>query len=376
MPKTGSGMPLPFETAVPPTPPSQIIHEVPVSPSIWSDNGGVGDDKQWDALSRNLRFSDAQEIPAQCTAPTPAPTPMKQIGRQPVNDDDDPNQLMSQLARLLETSPIGGVDDAVPDLIIRADEGKKESSMLQNFLTPHAEPPTPFTTPMKTLHSVNGTPSKVARDVFAMPPLVPFEEQGFVQQAPPPPPPLFNVHVPQQQVYHHPPPPVVMEPPPLLARQPRIATLTLQGPLVPVVVEFKNGRTLQFDAPSNINTLKDRTYVIVKGDRGEHVGKVHIDTGRTQYKQESQGQVLRVASQEELNQLAQHGAMEEEALATCYAKIQEAGLVMDLCYAEYQLDMKKLTFFYKSDARQDFRDLIRDLYKLYRARIWMEKLRD
>ncbi|CCE62141.1 hypothetical protein TPHA_0B04720 [Tetrapisispora phaffii CBS 4417] len=39
--------------------------------------------------------------------------------------------------------------------------------------------------------------------------------------------------------------------------------------------------------------------------------------------------------------------------------------------AEIQFDRKKLTFYYICDERNDFRDLIKELFKLYKTRIWL-----
>jgi hypothetical protein len=41
---------------------------------------------------------------------------------------------------------------------------------------------------------------------------------------------------------------------------------------------------------------------------------------------------------------------------------------------EYQFDRHKLTIFYTSDARVDFREFVRDLFSAYKARIWMKKV--
>jgi cell fate regulator YaaT (PSP1 superfamily) len=60
---------------------------------------------------------------------------------------------------------------------------------------------------------------------------------------------------------------------------------------------------------------------------------------------------------------------------TAKHKVLEHGLRMTILDAEFQFDKKKLTFYYESDEKVDFRELVRDLYKLYRARIWMSKTR-
>lgn len=43
--------------------------------------------------------------------------------------------------------------------------------------------------------------------------------------------------------------------------------------------------------------------------------------------------------------------------------------------AEFQYDRKKLTVFYYSNYRVDFRDFVKDLYSIYYARIWMENVK-
>ncbi len=41
--------------------------------------------------------------------------------------------------------------------------------------------------------------------------------------------------------------------------------------------------------------------------------------------------------------------------------------------AEYQFDRNKLTIYYDSTVRIDFRELVRDLFSAYKTRIWLKK---
>jgi len=65
--------------------------------------------------------------------------------------------------------------------------------------------------------------------------------------------------------------------------------------------------------------------------------------------------------------------MEEErrALALCQTKIRQRKLQMEVVDAEYQWDRRKLTYFFVADRRIDFRELVRELFKVYKTRIWM-----
>lgn len=47
---------------------------------------------------------------------------------------------------------------------------------------------------------------------------------------------------------------------------------------------------------------------------------------------------------------------------------------MHVVDAEYQFDRHKLTFFFEAEGRVDFRELVRDLFSMYKTRIWMQQL--
>ena len=48
---------------------------------------------------------------------------------------------------------------------------------------------------------------------------------------------------------------------------------------------------------------------------------------------------------------------------------------MHVIDAEYQFDRHKLTFFFEADRRIDFRELVRDLFSVYKTRIWLQQVR-
>ncbi|KEG12255.1 putative cell cycle sequence binding phosphoprotein (RBP45) [Trypanosoma grayi] len=144
-----------------------------------------------------------------------------------------------------------------------------------------------------------------------------------------------------------------------------------------VLVVFKRKRILQFESPTYVAPGE---YVVVGGDRGEDIGLVtHSWTlGERDHNGEKKwaegvGKVLRVASALEVSQLqGVQTELEDRAVEVAQKKVEEHGLPMCIVDAEYQFDRKKLTFYYRSQHRLDFRTLVRDLYKTFRARIWME----
>nr|CCC95332.1 unnamed protein product [Trypanosoma congolense IL3000] len=144
-----------------------------------------------------------------------------------------------------------------------------------------------------------------------------------------------------------------------------------------VVVMFKRMRILQFESPTYVAPGE---YVVVGGDRGEDIGLVtqswvldERDSNGEKKWAEGVGRVLRVASTLEISQLqGVQTELEDRAVEVAQKKVEEHGLPMCIVDAEYQFDRKKLTFYYRSHQRLDFRVLVRDLYKTFRARIWME----
>lgn len=85
-------------------------------------------------------------------------------------------------------------------------------------------------------------------------------------------------------------------------------------------------------------------------------------------------QVLRFATPKEIQKLGGKFLEEKKAFNTCYNKIKELGLSNDLTLinVEYQCDFKKLIFYYFANFKRiDFRGLIKELFKIYKTRIWL-----
>ncbi|KAF9527142.1 PSP1 C-terminal conserved region-domain-containing protein [Crepidotus variabilis] len=65
---------------------------------------------------------------------------------------------------------------------------------------------------------------------------------------------------------------------------------------------------------------------------------------------------------------------ELKALQLCQSKVRAKKLPMEVIDAEYQWDRRKLTFYFIAEKRIDFRELVRELFRLYKTRIWMASL--
>lgn len=85
-------------------------------------------------------------------------------------------------------------------------------------------------------------------------------------------------------------------------------------------------------------------------------------------------EIIRKAEEKDIQVLFKNREEEADILAQSKAKIRELGLVMKLMDVEYQLDRKKLSFYYTAEERVDFRELVRILAGMFRTRIEMRQI--
>jgi len=121
--------------------------------------------------------------------------------------------------------------------------------------------------------------------------------------------------------------------------------------------------------------IKSNDYLIVETDKGTDLGKVTAVTENYEPKISiSEFEIIRKADKKDIDILEQNRRDENEILSQSKAKIKELGLVMKLMDVEYQLDRKKLSFFYTAEERVDFRELVRVLAGMFRTRIEMRQI--
>ncbi|CZT08754.1 related to suppressor protein PSP1 [Rhynchosporium graminicola] len=84
--------------------------------------------------------------------------------------------------------------------------------------------------------------------------------------------------------------------------------------------------------------------------------------------------IKRLAQQHEIQALRDKEGNEAKAKRVCMQKVKEHGLHMEILDAEFQMDWKKLTFYYFADAYINFNSLVTDLFKVYKTRIWMSAI--
>ena len=153
-------------------------------------------------------------------------------------------------------------------------------------------------------------------------------------------------------------------------------------------ISFKSNRRQTY-----INVCKDLLkpgdYVIVETENGHDLGMISpgcnkaIDCSRgpcadSVKPNEKNGngvqKLIRKASEAEINHHFENRRAETDAFQSGLNLIKKNKLDMKLVDVEYQLDRKKITFFYTADERVDFRQLVKDLAHVFRTRIEMRQI--
>jgi cell fate regulator YaaT (PSP1 superfamily) len=152
-------------------------------------------------------------------------------------------------------------------------------------------------------------------------------------------------------------------------------------------VKFKRSQK-NFFLGEHINSdIKIGSYVRVEADRGEDLGivlsRIPIEKFNPGARLTSMNMglpdlqlkhITRLASEEDIAQYALKEEEEAELLKICKSKTLQRRLPMNVIDAEYQFDRHKLTFFFEASGRVDFRELVRDLFSIYKTRIWMQQV--
>ena len=142
-----------------------------------------------------------------------------------------------------------------------------------------------------------------------------------------------------------------------------------------ISVKFKNRGKSYYFAP-NGKTVRTGEQVIVETSKGLEIA----DCARGNHMVEDTAviqplrPVVRVATKDDLRVAEINKQREKEAYEICRKKIVEHGLDMKLVDVECNFEGNKTMFFFTSDGRVDFRELVKDLAGIFRNRIELRQI--
>ena len=142
-----------------------------------------------------------------------------------------------------------------------------------------------------------------------------------------------------------------------------------------VGVRFRDTGKVYYFAPGKL-TIKADTPVIVETARGTEYGVVTVGNKSVPTSEivPPLRPVARIATQNDIEKNEANIALEKNAFDICLEKIREHKLEMKLIDAEYTFDNNKLIFYFSSEGRVDFRELVKDLASVFRTRIELRQI--
>ena len=142
-----------------------------------------------------------------------------------------------------------------------------------------------------------------------------------------------------------------------------------------ISVKFKdNGRSYYFSPDQKQVKVGDK--VIVETQNGNGFGVV----SEANFEVEDDKivaplkKMLRFANEKDLKRLEENKKKEKEAFEVCEKLIALHSLDMKLVEVEYSFDGTKVIFFFTSDGRVDFRELVKDLAAKFHTRIELRQI--
>lgn len=128
-------------------------------------------------------------------------------------------------------------------------------------------------------------------------------------------------------------------------------------------------------SPADI-ACEEGDHVVVETARGREIGLVVEDIREVSEKELKQPlkPVLRIATQEDLDQADEMNRKGEEAMPIFRELIEKHGLDMKPVRVEFMFTGDFATFYFAADDRVDFRALVRDLASIFKIRVDMRQI--
>ena len=142
-----------------------------------------------------------------------------------------------------------------------------------------------------------------------------------------------------------------------------------------VGIRFKEQGKIYYFDPDNKEFSKNQR-VIVETVRGIECGEVVASNHKVSDEEilHPLKKILRAADAEDLKILENNRKKEADAFEYCEKKVAQLGLDMKLVEVECTFDGGKMLFYFTSDDRVDFRELVKILASQYRTRIEMRQI--
>lgn len=136
-----------------------------------------------------------------------------------------------------------------------------------------------------------------------------------------------------------------------------------------LAVKLIKNKQYPLDIPEGIE-VKHNDMVIILTDKGEEAAKAYVVPPQVESilkrKKIPSVPCLRVMTQEDLLVYEEIQQMELQGYKDCNDLIKQHNLQMNLIQCKYTFDKRKVTFYYTAPERVDFRNLLKDLTRVFK----------
>jgi cell fate regulator YaaT (PSP1 superfamily) len=143
------------------------------------------------------------------------------------------------------------------------------------------------------------------------------------------------------------------------------------------IVRFGSMKTLGVFATRGGNEFQRNHQVVVRTNRGLESGDVLCEATKeatSQLKDPAHGQILRLMTPDDRNELTRIRNHEKDVYETCQNYVQKLDLAMELVDIEHMFGGERIVIYYLAEERVDFRELVKQLASEFQTRIQMRQI--
>lgn len=141
-----------------------------------------------------------------------------------------------------------------------------------------------------------------------------------------------------------------------------------------IAVRFKRTGKLMYFDPLHFG-FRIGDSIIANTERGEELGRVVkiLDADEIS-KDINVDKIIKPATKKDIAIFKENQEKADEALAFCKEEIKKLGINMKALCADYTFDLSKLTIYFVSEERVDFRELVKNIASKYKSRIELRQI--
>lgn len=140
-------------------------------------------------------------------------------------------------------------------------------------------------------------------------------------------------------------------------------------------IRFKDAGKIYYFDPGDFE-IEAGDFAIVETVRGVEYGEVVLSKRELSDDEivKPLKKVIKKADETDARKVAENKQKEKEAFDICCQKIEKRELDMKLISVEYTFDCNKIIFYFTANGRVDFRELVKDLASVFKARIELRQI--